>query len=86
MPYLYEEPGRFKTLLINHEPDLGYLRLTVDTPLDLALVREIYAAFGDRDDFTLVDILRLLDEKPHLIAINAGVNHKGYQEVDQSAL
>jgi spore coat polysaccharide biosynthesis protein SpsF len=85
MPYFYEELDRFKTLLVNHEPDLGHLRLTVDTAPDLALVREIYAAFGDRDDFTLADLLRLLDEKPHLTAINAGVNHKGYREVDGTA-
>ena len=85
MPYLYEQEGRFKTLLVQHEPDLGYLRLTVDTPQDLELIREIYAAFGNRDDFTLTDILRLLEEKPQLLAINADVTHKSYQEVDESA-
>ena len=85
MPYLYEEEGRFNTLLVQHAPDLGHLRLTVDTAQDLELVREIYAAFGNRDDFTLSDILRLLDEKPGLLAINADVTHKGYQEVDESA-
>lgn len=85
MPYLYEQEGRFKTLLVQHDPDLGHLRLTVDTAQDLELVREIYAAFGNRDDFTLADILRLLDEKPQLLAINADVTHKGYQEVDEAA-
>ena len=85
MPYLYEEKGRFKTLLVQHEPDLGHLRLTVDTTKDLILIREIYVAFGNRDDFTLLDILRLLDEEPQLSAINADVPHKGYQEVDKSA-
>jgi len=85
MPYLYEQQGRFKTLLVQYEPDLGHLRLTVDTLQDLQLVREIYAAFGNRDDFTLSDILRLLDEEPQLLAINADVTHKSYQEVDESA-
>lgn len=85
MPYLYEQEGRFKTLLVQHDSDLGHLRLTVDTAQDLTLIREIYAAFGDRDDFTLPDILRLLDEKPQLLAINAGVAHKDYKEVDESA-
>ncbi len=82
MPYLYEQEGRFKTLLVQHDPDLGHLRLTVDTAQDLELVRSIYAAFGDRDDFTLSDILQLLHEKPQLLTINADVAHKGYQDVD----
>ena len=85
MPYLYEEDGRFQTLLVQHEPDLGHLRLTVDTPQDLDLIREIYASFGNRDDFTLSDILRLLGQKPGLLAINADVTHKSYQEVEESA-
>lgn len=85
MPYLYEEEGRFNTLLVQHDPDLGHLRLTVDTAQDLELVREIYTAFGNRDDFTLTDTLRLLDEKPGLLVLNADVTHKGYKEVDESA-
>jgi len=82
MPYLYEKKGRFNVLLVDKEPDLSHLRLTVDAPEDLALIRKIYQHFDNRDDFSLNDILDLLNKSPDLLAINADVKHKGYQEVD----
>jgi len=83
MPYLYEEQGRFNTLLVDHDPDLGHLRLTVDTPEDLELIRRIYDHFGNTGDFSLDEILSLLEKKPDLMAINAGVAHKNYQDIDE---
>ncbi len=83
MPYLYEEDGRFKVELVNHEPDLGHLRLTVDTAEDLALVRRIYNHFGNTDDFSLKDILSLLEKHPEWMAINEGVEHKSYNDIDR---
>jgi len=83
MPYFYEEPGRFKILLVDHQPDIGHLRLTVDTQADLRLARKIYSHFGNTDDFTLTEILGLLRQHPDLIQINASVIHKGYKDVDE---
>jgi spore coat polysaccharide biosynthesis protein SpsF len=85
MPYFYEEPGRFDISLVDHEPDLGHLRLTVDTLEDLALVREVYRYFGDYDDFSLNEIVDLLRRSPELLEINAEVKHKGFQVVDERA-
>jgi len=82
MPYLYEKKGRFSVLLVDQEPDLSHLRLTVDVPEDLALARKIYQHFDNRDDFSLNDILDLLNKSRELLDINADVKHKGYQEVD----
>jgi spore coat polysaccharide biosynthesis protein SpsF len=86
MPYLYEEDGRFKVALVDHEPDLGHLRLTVDTAEDLALVRRIYDHFGNTDDFSLKDILSLLEKHPEWMAINEGVEHKSYNDIDRRRL
>jgi spore coat polysaccharide biosynthesis protein SpsF len=83
MPYLYDTPGRFNTLLVDHDPDLGHLRLTVDTPEDLVLIREIYGYFGNRDDFSLADILNALEIHPEWLSINADVVHKTFKDVDQ---
>lgn len=83
MPYIYEEHGRFNIIMVDHDPDLSHLRLTVDTHEDLALVREIYQYFGNNDDFSLHDILELLEKSPDLLKINANVAHKGYKDVDQ---
>jgi spore coat polysaccharide biosynthesis protein SpsF len=82
MPYLYETSGRFNVLLVNHETDLGTLRWTVDTPEDLELLRCIYAHFGNRDDFSWLDVLDLWRRNPELAEINAGVRHKTLREFD----
>jgi spore coat polysaccharide biosynthesis protein SpsF len=83
MPYLYDTPGRFRVLLVNHEQDYGALRWTVDTPEDLEVQRRIYAAFAGRDDFSWLEVLELFQRQPELAHINAQVHHKGMQEVDQ---
>ncbi len=83
MPYLYDQEGRFRVLLVNSEPDLGALRWTVDTPEDLELVRRIYAAFPARDDFTTAEIAHLFETDPSLAQVNAGVKHKTFKDFDE---
>lgn len=73
MPYLYEAPGRFRTLLICSPRDLSHLRWTVDTAEDLELLRRIYAHFGRRDDFSWSEVLELVEREPSLAMINAHV-------------
>ena len=82
MPYLYEQEGRFRVLQIDHDPDYGALRWTVDTAEDLELVRRIYTHFGGREDFSWKEVLALLEEHPELREINAGVRHKSVRDVD----
>jgi len=94
MPYLYEDtkllpatlnlatgtsPRGFKIALVNHVPDYGSLRWTVDTPEDLEFIRQVFARF-DHDDFGWQDILALLDREPALAKINADVHHKTLME------
>ena len=52
MPYFYDHQERFRILLVDHETDYGEIRLTVDTPKDLELLRRIFANFPGRDDFS----------------------------------
>jgi spore coat polysaccharide biosynthesis protein SpsF len=85
MPYLYDQEGRFRVLLVNSAPDRGTLRWTVDTPEDLELVRKVYAAFPGRDDFTTAEIVHLFETDPSLAEINAGVKHKTFKDVDSRA-
>jgi len=95
MPYLYEDtnlqtfqhsnlqtgisPRGFRIALINHVPDYGSLRWTVDTPEDLEFIRQVFARF-DRDDFGWQDVLALLEKEPALAKINADVHHKTLME------
>ena len=83
MPYFYDEPGRFKVVVVDHDPDYGALRWTVDTAEDLTLLREIFARFDGRDDFSWREVLALVEREPELARINAGVRHKIGTEVDE---
>jgi spore coat polysaccharide biosynthesis protein SpsF len=76
------KPGQFRVLLVNHTPDYGHLRWTVDTNEDLALVNEIFDHFNGRIDFTWLDVLALFETRPELAAINAAVQHKSAFDVD----
>jgi spore coat polysaccharide biosynthesis protein SpsF len=73
----------FRIALLNHIPDYGSLRWTVDTPADLEFVRQIFNHFEDKSDFSWQDILTLLNKEPKLASINADVNHKSAFDVDQ---
>lgn len=83
MPFLYEHKERFRILLVNHDPDYGHLRWTVDTPQDLELLRQIYAQFGGRDDFSWLEVIELIKRAPELNEINNQVRHKEYREIDK---
>ncbi len=82
-PYLYDQPGRFKIHILNHEPDYGSSRWTVDTEEDLELIREIYQRFLPRVDFGWMEILNLMKREPELMEVNASVKHKSYLDVDE---
>ncbi|OGO42540.1 MAG: hypothetical protein A2W36_04035 [Chloroflexi bacterium RBG_16_58_14] len=82
MPYFYDHPERFRILLVDYPVNLGNLRWTVDTPEDLELLRQIYTRFAGRDDFSWLEVLALFEREPELARINATVQHKHYQQVD----
>lgn len=83
MPYLYDTPGRFSVEVVDLEPTLGHLRFTVDTPLDLEQARMVYAHFGNRDDFSLIDLMDANQSHPEWQESVRCVRHKGYQDVDE---
>lgn len=101
MPYFYEgvqlsavsrqlsegeSPRGFKVALLNHITDFGEYRWTVDMPEDLEFMRQVYAHFDGRDDFTWKDVLDLVHDEPQLMKINAGVEHKTLKDIDKRAL
>lgn len=82
MPFFYDTEGRFKVVVVDHDPDYGSYRWTVDTPEDLDLVQRIYQRFNGEDTFTWMDVLRLVEREPQLAQINAAVPAKVAMEVD----
>lgn len=77
--YIYEHPEKYS--LFNMESGLPEkywdLRLTVDTIEDFELIRSIYEElYLEKPNFSLGDILDLLDRKPELITINKHIQQK----------
>jgi spore coat polysaccharide biosynthesis protein SpsF len=75
-------PRGFRVAQLNHFPDYGQHRWTVDTPADLEFVRQVYAHFDDQSSFNWKEVLALLDQEPELISINAHVPHKSAFDTD----
>jgi spore coat polysaccharide biosynthesis protein SpsF len=84
MSYFYDQKGRFKVHIVEHEPDYGRQRWTIDTPEDLELLRALVARLepAGRMDAGWEEVLALIEREPDLTRINAGVAHKHGQDVD----
>lgn len=75
-PYIYENPQKFKILQLLSDKDYSDYRLTVDTQIDLELVRKIYKALGKKRLFGLKEIVKFLEKNPELAKINSEVVQK----------
>lgn len=77
--YIYARPKVFKLKTILAPPSLRRpeLRLTVDEPVDLKLIRQIYQRlYPHQPNFNLQDIIVILDQHPKLTTINQAVTQK----------
>jgi len=83
MPYFYDKEGRFNILVLDHEPNLGHLRWTVDTPQDLEVLRSIYLSFNNKDDFSLDELLAHSEKHPEWQAMNANIYHNSFLDTDK---
>ena len=74
--------GKFRTLYLENDPRLDGVQCSVDRENDLEFVREIYRLLlkkGLDHNFTYLDVIALLEEKPALLKINSGsVVNEGY--------
>lgn len=72
--FIADHPDRFALRNIVADEDRSGLRLTVDELRDFELVAQIFGMlFPSRPDFSIDDVLALLDLRPDLLAINAGI-------------
>lgn len=77
--YFWEHPEKYRIRNVRTEfpSHVSQLRLTVDTSEDFELVRRIYELLYPTDpEFTLGDILALLQRQPELLALNRHVAQK----------
>jgi spore coat polysaccharide biosynthesis protein SpsF len=76
-PFIYWRPGRYKLKSLTMQPNLSHERWTVDTPEDFELVSHILGELYPRKpEFTMKDVLALLDRHPDWRKINAHVKQR----------
>lgn len=76
-PFLRFRPERYKVGNVTRPVDLSHLRWTVDEPQDLEFVRKVYERlYPAKPDFTMHDIMRLIEQEPAIEAINARSSRK----------
>lgn len=77
--HFWEHPERYRCRNVGSDlPEAAAsLRLTVDTPEDLELVRAIYdELYPENPAFTLADVLNLLDRRSDLAGLNRHIQQK----------
>jgi spore coat polysaccharide biosynthesis protein SpsF len=79
-PYLYQNPDQFTLLSVTNDKDYSRYRWTVDTPEDLAFVRQVYCRLGNDDAIRWTDILDLLAREPELAELNRAAQQKALHE------
>jgi len=77
-PYIYLNPDKFNIYKITAPKELlrPDYRICVDTEEDFLLIKNIFDFFGQRDNMTAHEIVKLLDERPDLVSINRHVEQK----------
>lgn len=79
-PFLYGHPERFRLGHVTRADDLSALRWTVDEPVDLTFVREVYGAlYPQNPAFSTDDVLALLRARGELTELNRHIpTNEGY--------
>jgi spore coat polysaccharide biosynthesis protein SpsF len=77
--YAYTHPDEFRCAGITFAPAAAHLRVTVDTPEDLALVRAVVEGLGD-GPHPWRSVVDLLDSRPDIVALNAAIEQKALAE------
>ncbi|WP_078430397.1 cytidylyltransferase domain-containing protein [Alkalihalobacterium alkalinitrilicum] len=84
-PFIYQNKDRFKVGSYKNDTDLSEYRWTVDEEIDFVLVNTIFEAlYPVNPVFETMDILKFLDDHPHLKLIN--IMHKRNEGYEKSII
>jgi len=73
-PYIFNHPKDFRTFNVEYKEDFSHLRLTLDEPADLKLLRLVYRKLHSRNPrFGLTEIKQLFAREPELALLNKDV-------------
>lgn len=82
---VHDRPDWFVTTSVEGDLDASDLRLTVDTPADLELIRRIHARLAPTATTPHAAIVALLRREPALVAINAAVEQRSWHHAERRA-
>ena len=68
-PYIKRNSQKIKYLSIN--PSYEHMRVTLDEPEDLVVIKSIIDHFGVDTSFVMDDVVRYLESNPHVMEINS---------------
>jgi len=77
--HYWEHPEKYRLRNVRTEfpPEVAELRLTVDTPEDFELIRQIFEIlYPEKGIFSLNDVVELLQRRPDLAEINKNIRQK----------
>ena len=75
--YIYHHPDQFRLCNVSNEKDESKHRWTVDTEEDFILIKNILETlYSINPLFTLEDVIRILQDKPEWVEINAHIEQK----------
>ena len=84
-PYIKKNPKKFKIFNYENPKNLSHIRLTVDEPADLKLVRQIYKKLKPKRVFSLDEILNIILSEPKLLLLNQNIQRDfGYYKSFQN--
>lgn len=84
-PYINENPGKFKIVFLRSGLDFKHdgIRLTVDYPEDLELIRIIFRKMRGKVGWGIKEVMELLISQPELTLLNAHLTQKSKFEIDE---
>lgn len=83
MPWFYDTEGRCKVRILDHDPDCGTHRWTVDTPDDYAMMQALFARIDDPLTIPWLEVLKIVEADPTLEKINEHAHAKQVDVVDE---
>lgn len=66
---IWEHPETYRVGVVTHEENLSHLRVVVDEPEDLEMLRALYVRLSGRP-LTLANVVQVLREKPEISVMN----------------
>ena len=77
-PFIKKNPKSFKQYNLESDKNKSNIRVTLDVPEDLMLIRNIVSKISNRP-ILYKDLMELFEREPEILAINKNIKPDGYE-------